>query len=253
MKPFPLNQLDTCADKQVLPCVAGIASKIYQPRSGTKADGSEWSVQDLELEADGVTVKVKVWDHPEIARHLEKKFVTITASDSKGLTALFVHDDTYRGKTTRMLRLTATAGIDFGNSTQQSDAPRRDNRPRDNRNDEPPREREQNHYSDRSQSEPPPANDPPPPPTREEIQAKKDKEAADGIKDAKKELMKLANLHLLATMVVEKVLAPQYKEVTSREMPEDRRGASISSLIIAGERRGLHLNLPTRPFKEGEA
>lgn len=218
-KPYPLSQLDACADKQVLPCIAGTASRIFQRRESKPDAQKEWSVQDIELTQNGTTVKVKIWDHPEIARSNEGKPVTITASDGKGLTGIFVLDDDYDGKITRMIRLTASAEISF--ETEQSSAP--------------------------------PRHDPPPAETRQEAPQTKTAAAPTPIVEAKRELMKLANLHLLSTMVVEKVLAPEYKKITGREMPEDRRGASISSLIIAGEKRGLHLNLPTRPMREGEA
>ena len=225
-KPFPLAQLDTTVDKQVLPCVAGIVNRVYQRREGVNSKG-DWSVQDLEIESsDGVKVKVKVWGKAEMPRSNEGKIVTFFASEGKSLTGVFVHVDTYDGKTELQIRTTASAIMQFndrpGGSVLTNPAPVDDTAP---------------------QSAAPPSNNQPP------ADPAPAKQEPDPVLDAKRELTKLANLHILATLTVEKVIAPKYREATGREMPEDRRGASVSSLIIAGERRGLHLHLPTKPLE----
>lgn len=232
-QPFPLSQLNTCVPRQVLPKVAGKIVSVFKRHEGTN-DKGHWSVQDIEIEGQGAKVKVKVWNKPEIERNDQGKHVEIMANEGKaGLTALFVEDDEYNGNTTRILRTTATAIFQIGGKAPQGDGPNMGavndclgvqssaapNEPENQPTSKPPAQRQE----------------------------------PDAITETKRELMKLANLHLLATLTVEKYLAPEYKKATGREMPEDRRGASISSLIIAGERRGLHLALPTSRMKQGNA
>ena len=233
IQPFPLSQLNTCAPRQVLPKIAGTLVSIYKRHEGEN-DKGPWSVQDIEIEGQGAKVKVKVWNKPEIDRNRQGQHIEIMANEGQaGLTALFVEDDTYDGKTTRILRLTKTAIVQIGGSQPA--------------NNQPPAETGGNGFPDAPENQPQgnvgrmnePAARPDPP---------RQQSAPDPVNEAKKELGKLANLHILATLTVEKVIAPKFKEATGREMPEDRRGASVSSLIIAGEKRGLHLNLPSKPI-----
>lgn len=229
-KPFPLSQLDTLPDKSPIGRVDGVFGRIFKQNSGTRqTDGAEWKKQDFELKSpDGSIVKVVVWDKDEIPRSYEGAPVSLFSKEQQGKapSGLYVFDDEYKGKTTRKLKITPTgtiqAGERGGQAQEERPAPQSDAPPSNNQ---------------------PPADSPP----REERRPE-----SNPVTETKKELVKLANLRLLSTKAVEEYIAPETKKITGREMPEDRREAAISSLIIAGERRGLHLNLPARPLKPEE-
>lgn len=229
MKAYPLNQIDALADKSPLGMVTGTAKRIFQRKTGTKQQSGEpWSKQDFEIESDGVTVKVVVWDKEEIPRSNEGCKVTLFSKEQPGKapSGLYVFDDTYQGKTTRKLKMTTTGLIQF-EGRQSASEPAQASAPAESTS----------HASEPSQGS-----------ERRTSQSSAPAES-DNVNEVKRELCKLANLHVLATLTVEKVIAPKFKEATGREMPEDRRGASVSSLIIAGEKRGLHLNLPSKPLE----
>lgn len=231
MKTFPLSQLDTLPNKSPLGSVAGTAKRIFQRKTGTKQNGDQWSKQDFELiDAEDVLVKVVVWDKDEIPRSNEGCKVTLFAKESdKGPSGLYVFDDEYpKGTLTRKLKMTPTGLIQFEGRQQEPETASQASEP----------ESAQSHASEPREE-----------PREQSSQARAPRKEPDPVLEAKLELMKLANLHILATLTVEKVIAPKFKEATGREMPEDRRGASVSSLIIAGEKRGLHLNLPSKSIE----
>jgi hypothetical protein len=91
--------------------VQGKLLNIKDRKSGTNAKGA-WSVQQGELMDATGKVKLKVWNHPDIAP-MNGREVTIKAhhNDKHGWSGAIAADDTYQDIVTRELKITATGLI----------------------------------------------------------------------------------------------------------------------------------------------
>jgi hypothetical protein len=65
------------------------------------------------------------------------------------------------------------------------------------------------------------------------------------MKEAKKALTQIANLHLQCMLVVERYEAKAFHEATGQHMTEAQKQAAIASVFIKAERSGLVDKMPT--------
>lgn len=105
---------------EVIPSIKGRLSEVWPRKSGTNANG-EWSIQNLTIKDDGGELKLMVTGRDEIPKTHKGRLVYLSCKEGdKGMTGLKVEDEEYRGKTTRKLKVTPSASVDFldGNGTQ---------------------------------------------------------------------------------------------------------------------------------------
>jgi hypothetical protein len=244
-KPFPLASFDALTDKQTVGCILGTLTVLYPRKDGVRqSTGTPWSIQNGKLVADGVELPVVFMDRDEIPQSYKGREIMLTASNAKGLSGLYAHDDDYQGTITRKLKVTASAEIALiGSSSPAAETPRQQQRPTT--------------QQQRPAEEPAPnLQDPPPPRERRErpqpTAEERDAEAAKKMNEARRTIMQTANLHLICRLAVINYEAPLYKEVTGHTMNEGEVQAATSSIFIKCDKLGLTNSMPTHPFTADE-
>jgi len=244
MKPYDLTQLDACASGQILPMITGKLVNLWERKSGENDRGG-WSFQRGYIAApDGTKVPLQLKDREELPQSWRDKTITITSKDGqKGLNGIKVIDEEYNNETQRKLRITPTATItEEHQAAQQQPAqqPAQQHQPAD-----------QDGY-DRSW------DDPQHPDNQKRAVAQEHQQptgrtspsgGSEKLKDAKRTICQIANLHILCRMAVERQEKPLVKATTGRDMSEGEIQAATSSLFIKADRLGMHAEMPTHPFK----
>ena len=233
-QPFPFAAIKSCADKQPLACIEGTLTALYGRKTGTNSQG-EWSIQNGEIAADGIKYPIFIKDRDELPSGLKNEKIRISSySGQKGISGLYVMDDSHNGTTTRKIKITPTANIEqVAVSSPSSPQPQPD-QPSDNDGGWP----DENSLQQPAQQ---PAQKPAQKPARE-----------PGVVKAKKVMMQLANCQILAAAAVVKVVAPKIKDLTGNGMTEEKLGNMITSLTLESWRKGLHCELPERPLSDEE-
>ena len=94
-----------------LEAVDGTITKLFPRKSGTAANGKDWSFQNAEFQlVSGETIKLKFSFCDEIDQGWRGKKVRLasTVSQKGGRTGLYADDEEYQGTTTRLIRATGT-------------------------------------------------------------------------------------------------------------------------------------------------
>ncbi len=240
IQPFPLSQLGAMADKQNLACIAGTLTKIYKPKTGENSNG-QWSIQNAVIKGtDGTEVTLWMKDRPEIPTNQQGRFMILTAKQGdKGLSGLYVMDDDYNGKITRKIKVTPTAELAYqdGQPAPQQQRPQQG------------MQAAQQAAAESWGPEPQQPETSQAPPQQSRQTPKPQSGEHDLIKEAKRTIIQITNLHLLVAKAVDAVEAPRYKEATGMDMTEGQRQAAIASVFIESTKQGLVRNMPCRPLE----
>lgn len=232
-QPFPLTALGSMADKQPVACVAGTVTKIWPRRSGSNSNG-DWSIQNLMIKGTcGTEIGIQLKDREEFGKENGNRFIILEAKvGDKGMSGLYIFDDEYQGKTTRKLKATPTAQISWGGEPTKQ-------QPAQSGNTQPPHDPDwpevQQNYS----------------PADEHAPARKqpDNHANEAMREAKRTIVQIVNLHLLVAKAVEKQEAPNFKKATGMDMTEAQRQGAIGSVFIEACKQGLVRSMPTSPME----
>ena len=120
MRIVKLSDVPVLEDGEIIPSIRGTIVDVYERKTGSN-DKGEWSIQNATISGDGVKVDLKVHNRDDI-KPFKGKVVLISCKDgSKGLTGVYALHDTYGGKTTKKVKLTATAVIESGDAPAPSD------------------------------------------------------------------------------------------------------------------------------------
>ena len=235
MEPYPLPQVESGADGQVLPLVRGTLATLYESKAGTSEHG-DWSFQNGAITDGNVTIPVQFKDRDAIPQSLRGKVIEIQAksTDKHGLTGLKIFDDTYKGKTTRKLRVTQTADVRVVDAFDDPEERV------DHQQQAVAQESQQPTTTHQLADQQQPA-DKPKKETPEETQAKE-------LNQAKFTLVQVANLHVLCRMAVIKQEVPIIKSLTGTDMSEGEIQSATSSLFIKMDKLGMHNKMPRKPF-----
>lgn len=246
-QPFPLNQFGTLASGQPIAVLTGTLTKLFDRKTGKNEHG-EWSIQNAELTQDGTALPVQFKEMEEIPKSYRNREILLEAKQGKQLTGLYCIDDDRGGTVTRKIKVTGTATLSLvegGPSQAVNDFKKRvDNEwgPENN----PSRGQTTVHQQQSAPDlqEPAPrsqtAAQPPPKKTPDEKRAAEDAE----FHEARRTVNRLANLHLLCALAVERYEAPAFKNLTGVDMSESQRQGATASIFIAAERSGLARQMP---------
>lgn len=115
MKTTPLDVIfQHLGNGAALEAVVGKLTKLFPRKSGTKAaDNTPWSIQNGELtDNTGAVIPVMFKDCGEISKDWQNHTVALLGKHGdKGLSGLYVFDDTYNDSTVRKLKLTPTGTL----------------------------------------------------------------------------------------------------------------------------------------------
>lgn len=225
-------------DGTVVPAVRGTVKKVFDQRSGENGRGP-WSLQNLLLEdAAGEAFGVMLKDREPFPFRPGETVTFEAHQGDKQKTGVYAFDDTYQGNTERKIKITPTAEITVfqgGGTRQQAPA--------------------QKAPQNAPESTPATQHSTQAPPTRSQSttggntgQSRPERSSSDDLRDAKRQLVKIANLHLLCARVVETIEAPTFEAVTGKTMDSSQVQAAVASVFIKAERMNLVEKMPTRPL-----
>jgi len=229
-----INQIRDLPHKAVVYGFEGTVSKGFPRKAGTNNLG-EWSFETFVVDDnDGESIRLSLKNCPEAGWQPGTTIRVEPHKGDKGFSGLYAEDDEYKGVPRRTLLATATSRRTI---TSQEQAPQRGN-------DSP----EQTSRSSGMAYNPPPeyAPDAPAQPPKPTQRPGRD----EMILETKRAMVKLANLHLICAMVVEKVEVPVYKKLTGNDMSEAQRQGAASSIFIKAQMDGHHKSMPSSPLKE---
>lgn len=120
------SQIPTMMDGQVINGIRGTLTRIYERKAGTNSTG-DWSIQNGEVTDDTGSIPITIHGKPEIAQGMKGRQVTfMSVQTQNGVHGVKVFDDTYKGKTTRKLKITGSCDIqakDFAQAQQPAQQP----------------------------------------------------------------------------------------------------------------------------------
>lgn len=180
----------------------GKVKSVFEYQTGEKKDGEPWTVQTLILSDPNdpdEKITVKVWDKDEIPeKKIKGRIVHIYAKHGdKGFSGVYIKEDSYKGKTSTQLRLTATGTLsleapEFADSGDQGDDVNDSDDDAPEGAEPPPKEKRTQKEKERDErrAEPPPQEHKEPPPTSQRA-SKPD--ATDHVIDVKRFLARRGN------------------------------------------------------------
>lgn len=227
-----VEQINGLPDKALVYGFRGTVKKVFSRNTGEGNHGP-WSIQNVILmDEEQREIKMMIKDCPDFffapgdGIELEPKL------SDKGITGLYAIDDDYKGTITRILKATSTVIMKEPPSNPPKDIPAQS--PANHASPaRQTRERSPEHLSAVQQS------------TKNQNSEK----TVDPFKDARKTVMKIANLHLLCAKAVSDYEAPAFKEATGRDMSESQIQGATASVFITAERSGLVNKMPCNPIK----
>lgn len=238
--PFPLNAFSSLGDGQPIACLQGELVKLYPAKSGKNSVGP-WSLQNGELQADGVTIPITFKDRDELDQTWKGRVILLTASNDKGMKGLYCWDDEKNNVKVRKIKVTPSASLDIidtsaGRGSAAAQQPHQQGQQQQRDPDGPTGNAHDNHGH---QQQPNQGGGQGGDPQRKQ----RSKEEEDFL-DARRTIQQLTNLHLLCLLAVERYEAPAFKSLTGRDMPEGQRQAAASSLFIKADKLGLDRFMP---------
>jgi hypothetical protein len=112
MRLTPLSEVAELSDKTPIEYLKGKVIQVGKQFSGKKKDETPWTKQELEITDGTATITVQVWDKDPFPHTWKGQQVTIMAlSGQRGQTGVYAHNNTYNGKTTRMIKVTDTGEV----------------------------------------------------------------------------------------------------------------------------------------------
>jgi hypothetical protein len=197
--------------------------KVYERKEGT-SDRGAWSMQRVELrDFDGDTIVALLTDRDPFLYQPGDLMILQAFVGDRGASGLYAHDDTFKDVTRRQIKVTKT-GVIYRDENDTAPAPA-----------PTPAQAPAPVQAPQAQPAPAPASAPAP---------------ADNaaMAAARREITRIANLHVLCVMAVERIEVPLIEQITSGPMSESQRQAAVASIFIKAERQGLVDKMPDKPF-----
>lgn len=216
------------SDGEIIPALKCRVKSVFDHKTGTNSNGA-WAIQNIIVEdASGAEIKVKVCDKDELPKAMKGKWVHFLCyKGDKGLSGVKVAEDTYKGKTALIVKVTKSADIETDEVEASAPAT------------EPPA----NRVAQREPSPPSAA------PTRANGNGHQPSSPVDRIKAAKTFLGKRAN-GLWLCIEASDYIAEKYAAKHGEPMSAEQYQAVTSSLFIAGDRAGTFDDLPATPIEK---
>lgn len=99
--------------------LSGVVENVYERKTGT-SKGRAWSIQNIVLKDRTGQIKLMLSGRKECPKTTEGKVVTFSSvNGEKGPQGVFVKDDEYNGKTTRIVKVTEVAKVEVGGNGSQ--------------------------------------------------------------------------------------------------------------------------------------
>ncbi len=275
-KPLPLHTVEHLTDGQTIGMIQGSLSQFWTEKRGNNPT-KPWSLQNGTISGDGVEVPIVFMDFPEqLPMALKGRTIRITAGTTRGLTGIYAHDDTFRDKTTRKIKITPSALIELiggdGSITLvrgEGSVPEPSQAHKDLQTiaaaeyaEPEPRQQQRPAATTRQQRQPEPEPEPGPDlsgptpraeqKTDEEIAAEKARAEQKEIREARHSMIQVANLQLMSRLCVENYVAKTFKGVSGNEMTESEKQGATASIFIQLTKTGAHQKMPKRPFTVDE-
>lgn len=231
MSSLTIATVRTFPNKTPLPPIRLRVNAIHDRRTGTGQRG-EWSMQRLTGEDfSGDTITVLLTDRDPFPFQKGDTIQLECHNGDKGPSGVYADDDTYKDVTTRQIKVTRTGEIFIAMSdTAPAPAPQQAAAPAQ------PTQRREEH---RPAPAPAPA-------------AEKPRDATDdttaAVKAARREIVRITNLHALCVLAVDRMEAPLVEAATASPMRDSQRQAAVASIFIKAERQGLVDKMPASPF-----
>jgi hypothetical protein len=106
-----IAEIKSIKDGSTVDSLSGLVENVYERHAGSK-NGKAWSLQNIILKDSAGIVKVLLDGRKECPKSMEGKAVSFSSvNGEKGLTGMFAKDDTYNGKTTRIVKVTSVAAV----------------------------------------------------------------------------------------------------------------------------------------------
>lgn len=215
MRVTKLAEVFDLEDQEVIMAVSGTITELYkQTKGGT--DDKPWAVQNGVIKDGQDTMRFAVWNKDPLPQSMRGKKVTfLSFQGKKGWTGVFAHDNEYKGKTTRELKLTQAAEIVEAGSVNRSE---------DGDGDEGEQLQRQR-ATQREEREEQPAERP------------AQHSRSDDLLHTKQFILRrMSGLKICHRAVW--LFRDELKAVTGEEMSNDQFQAMVSTLFIAGDKAG---------------
>lgn len=109
-----LQDVLTSTPDTIIPAFRGTIKAVFDHYTGVSEHGP-WAMQNIIVESGGGEIKVKLKDREKMPVAWKGKAVVFQAySGKKGMSGIKAADDTYKGKTSRILSVTGSAVIETG-------------------------------------------------------------------------------------------------------------------------------------------
>lgn len=95
-----------------VPAIRGTISEVGKRYAGTNEHG-EWSIQNATLQTPEGIIKLKVMNREPLSVQKGCPVWLRSVDGNKGLSGLYAEDDEYRGKSTRIIKVTPSALIEL--------------------------------------------------------------------------------------------------------------------------------------------
>lgn len=240
MTPTTITQINDLPDKAVVYCFEGTVQKSFKRSEGTNSQG-EWSIESFLLkDATGAEIKLMLKDSPPAGWPIGAAVRLEAWKGDKGFSGLYAADDEYKGEVRRILRATKTCNVTMLGGGQQQAAPQQQQRPpqqaaathQQQAASTPPQQRQQATTGQQQAA----------PTDADEAAARAARQA---MRDAKRTIIQISNLHLLCAKVVATQEAKAYKKATGQDMTEGQQQGATASIFIESCKKGLVHAMPT--------
>jgi hypothetical protein len=228
MRVLSVSDVLGMSDGEIIPALKCRVKAVFDHKSGTNSNG-EWAIQNIIVDdAAGAEIKVKVCDKDELPKSIKGKWVHFVCyKGDKGLSGVKVAEDTYKGRTALIVKVTKSADIETGEVEASAPAT------------EPPANRVASHQAA--------------PATKAELPKQNGNgngnvPVEERVNAVKVWLGRRANGMSLCLAAAD-YLNEQYLAKHNEPMSAEQYQAITSSLFIAGDRAGQFDALPAGPLK----
>lgn len=230
MKVTTISELAQLEPGDSIRCVKGTIKSVLKWRDGNN-DYGPWSVQTIVLSDGKVEFKAKVWNRDELQRSLQGKEVYIQAGEGKKKEpiGLGIEENTHNNKTESLLVIRQEASIDLPDGQAQAQAQAQAPAPEERAQPQSQTSTGDSEWEQTTQHRPSPEGN------------------QDGVKEAKRHAMKVANLAILGYQAAN-IAADKIKEKTGNQVTEGQLQSIASTIIIQLERDRMHHNMPSTPL-----
>lgn len=119
MRVVTIDSIKELENKEPIPSVRGTITKVFDYKTGESSQGP-WSLQNGFFKDSTGELKILFTNQPDAKSFQEKEVIIKSHSGDKGLSGVYASDDTYKGETKRIIKITATADIAFVDSARSA-------------------------------------------------------------------------------------------------------------------------------------